>query len=210
MFTGFHLRSVSTVQETHIELERLSRMPVALDFVVLDDQSESHAEELSRKLQSLSGPGSGSLGRKSVLAETKIIHIYTPTTDNLSGFGGGNGNGNGNGGNEGKRTIFSSNTPGVVKMTKPPRKHRLLQMLASLKDLPNAATSTRVTEVEKAFEDLIAAQRTLYGNVLVAEGKKEIKRFFRLRILNFLHRQCDCTKTACQAAGAVSAQCHGN
>ncbi|OBZ79765.1 Peroxide stress-activated histidine kinase mak2 [Grifola frondosa] len=47
-----------------------------LDFVILDDQSESRADDLARTLQSLPYES---------LHDTKIIHLFTPTTDNLSG-----------------------------------------------------------------------------------------------------------------------------
>jgi len=59
-----------------------------------------------------------------------------------------------------------------VKMTKPPRKARLLQTLAGLKDLPNAMPSTKASEIVKAIDDLTAVKRTLFGNVLVAEDNK--------------------------------------
>ncbi|KII94402.1 hypothetical protein PLICRDRAFT_695401 [Plicaturopsis crispa FD-325 SS-3] len=146
MLSGFHVTRVLTMQEAEEFLRSLNPSDRALDFILLDDQSEAHAEELARFVDSLGLTG---------LKDTKIIHLYTPTTDSLGGH-----------------AIFSSNTPGVVKMTKPPRKARLLQTLAGLKDLPSPMTSSRTTDVTKAIEDLAAAQRTLYGNVLVAEDNE--------------------------------------
>jgi len=54
-------------------------------------------------------------------------------------------------------------------MTKPPREARLLQTLAGLKNLPNYISSNPTSDVAKAMEDLAAAHRTLFGNVLIAE-----------------------------------------
>jgi len=54
-------------------------------------------------------------------------------------------------------------------MTKPPRLARLLQTLADLKNLPHPMISYQPSEIVKAIEDLANAQRTLYGNVLIAE-----------------------------------------
>lgn len=144
MLSGFYITSVSSIQDAEAHLRNRRPLHSPLDFLILDDQSETHAEELASFLHSL---------RSTTFQDTQIIHLYTPTTDSLSGH-----------------AIFNSTTPGVVKMTKPPRKARLLQTLAGLKDLPNAVTTSRATDVTRAMEDLAAAQRTLYGNVLVAEG----------------------------------------
>ncbi|KAF8213626.1 hypothetical protein K438DRAFT_1902622 [Mycena galopus ATCC 62051] len=111
------------------------KLACPLDFMILDDQSETHADEIATFLRSLD----------------KIIHMYTPTMNRSS------------------HSIFSSNTPSVVKMTKPPRQARILQTLAGLKDLPNAMPSTQYSHIFKAIEDISTAKRTLFGNVLVAE-----------------------------------------
>lgn len=128
--------------ELHLQANRGSSS--RLDFIILDDQSETHVDSLVRYLHSLQSP---------VFQETKVVHLYTPTTSRT-----------------GHAVFGNSSTPGVVKMTKPPRKARLLQTLAGLKNLPNTISSSQATDVAKAMENLAAAQRTLYGNVLVAEG----------------------------------------
>jgi CheY-like chemotaxis protein len=111
--------------------------------VILDDQSETRADELARSLHSLN---------TRPFKDTKIIHLYTPTT---SGSG---------------HAMFANSTiPGVAKMTKPPRLARMLQTLADLSGLPHPLVSHQPSEVTKAVEDLANAQRTLYGNVLIAE-----------------------------------------
>jgi hypothetical protein len=143
IFSGFHVTSVSSIQEAEAHLQSFGDSHNSLDFLILDDQSETRADNLARYLHSL---------ELIALQDTKIIHLYTPTTS-LSGH-----------------AIFSSKTPGVVKMTKPPRTARLLQTLAGLKDLPHVTSLTQASDVVRAMEDLAAAQRTLFGNVLVAEG----------------------------------------
>ncbi|KAJ7596782.1 dual-domain HisK/Mak2 protein kinase [Mycena floridula] len=152
---SFNVELFGSVQDVEARLRAFGPSSPPLDFLILDSQSETLAEELARLIVSL---------KQRSLSETKIIHMYTPTTS--------------------LHSVFANNTPGVVKMTKPPRKARLLQMLASLKELPNTITSTS-TDVTKAIEDLATAQRTLFGNVLVAEDNpiaqnllvKQLERF---------------------------------
>ncbi|KAJ7480148.1 hypothetical protein B0H11DRAFT_2026757 [Mycena galericulata] len=144
MFDGFNVTLVSTIADAEMRLRAYDNSHhVPLDFVILDDQSETHADEIATFLRSLG---------VTALQETKIIHMYTPTMNRSS------------------HSIFSSNTPGVVKMTKPPRQARILQTLAGLKDLPNAMPSTQFSHITRAIENLSKAKRTLFGNVLVAEG----------------------------------------
>lgn len=147
MLQGFDVTLINSLEEVAKcinDLDHSSAHPI--DFVILDDQSENRAEELARLLTSLR--------HEAAFADTKIVHYYTPTTS-LSGH-----------------ALFGNTTPGVVKITKPPRKARLLQTLAGMrgiKGLPNPLSLTS-THVTKAMEDLAAAKRTLFGNVLVAEG----------------------------------------
>ncbi|KAJ6501559.1 dual-domain HisK/Mak2 protein kinase [Mycena vitilis] len=142
MFDGFHVTLVSSLADAEARLREFGSSHAPLDFVILDDQSETHADEIATFLRSLG---------VTELQETKIIHMYTPTMNRSS------------------HSIFSSNTPGVVKMTKPPRQARILQTLAGLKDLPNAMPSTQFSHIARAIESLSTAKRTLFGNVLVAE-----------------------------------------
>jgi hypothetical protein len=145
MLNGFLVTLVASIQDAEVQLRACSGSSTSLDFIILDDQSESHVDDLVHFLHSL---------QSLALRDTKLIHLYTPTTGRAG------------------RTVFGrSGTPGVIKMTKPPRKARMLQTLAGLKDLPNKIYSNQPTDVTRAMEDLAAAQRTLYGNVLVAEGE---------------------------------------
>ncbi|KAJ3894889.1 hypothetical protein GG344DRAFT_62575 [Lentinula edodes] len=139
---GFSVVLASSITDAEIYLRNLGDRNPPVDFVIMDHQSEMQAEELAKFIDSL---------HYSTLKETKVIHLYTPTTS-LSG-----------------RSVFGSNSPGVVKMTKPPRKARLLQTLAGLKNLPNAMPIAPSSDVIRAMDNIAAAQRTLFGNVLIAE-----------------------------------------
>jgi len=143
MLRGFVVTSTSSIQETLDSLGHYSTTDSGLDFVILDDQSESHADNLARFISSLA---------VQAFQETKVIHLYTPTTSD-----------------SGQAVFANSTISGVVKMTKPPREARLLQRLAGLKNLPNCISSNQTSDVAKAMEDLAAVQRTLFGNVLIAE-----------------------------------------
>jgi hypothetical protein len=145
MLAGFNVIPVSAMEDIHEYLRSYSNHNPDLDFVILDDQSETRVDDLARSLHSL---------RTRPFKNTKIIHLYTPTTSSSG------------------HPIFANSTiPGVAKMTKPPRLARLLQTLADLNNLPHPMVSHQPSEVRKAIEDLANAQRTLYGNVLIAEGK---------------------------------------
>ncbi|TFK40893.1 dual-domain HisK/Mak2 protein kinase [Crucibulum laeve] len=143
MLHGFQVILVSSIEDAEAHLRGYINADAPLDFVILDDQSETHADDLSHFLHSLD---------RRPLHDTKVIHLYTPTTSRT-----------------GPGVFGNSNIPGIVKMTKPPRKLRMLQTLAGLKNLPNAVSSSHASDVEKAIDDLAAVQRTLFGNVLIAE-----------------------------------------
>jgi hypothetical protein len=142
MLRCFVVTSTSSIRDALDILGRFSSTDPRLDFVILDDQSEAHADDLARCISS------------QAFQDTKVIHLYTPTTRDSG------------------QTVFANSTiSGVVKMTKPPREARLLQTLAGLKNLPNYISSNQTSDVAKAMEDLAAAHRTLFGNVLIAEGE---------------------------------------
>jgi len=85
-------------------------------------------------------------------SECKIIHLYTPTSSSLS-----------------SAPLWTTASPRVVRSHKPPRTHRLLQLLASLKGIPTDLPTSKPSDVSQALKDLSTAKRTLYGNVLIAE-----------------------------------------
>lgn len=83
------------------------------------------------------------------LRQTKIIHLYTPTTQSLS------------------ESAAIEGNPNVAKIIKPARKMRILQVLAELRGVvaPSAPLSPVVTTSPVAE----TPRRTLFGNVLIAE-----------------------------------------
>ncbi|KAI0078477.1 histidine kinase [Panus rudis PR-1116 ss-1] len=141
MLNGFIVFTAPGIPEAEVFLQGPDARNPSLDFVILDSQSEHGADELSRFFHSLP---------QNPFKDTKLLHLYTPTTDSLTGH-----------------TNFRTDTPGVIRMTKPPRRVRLLQTLVNAKypeDKPRdgAGGST-------AQSDEFTSQRTLYGTVLVAE-----------------------------------------
>ena len=158
---GCNVTLISSLREAKARLPIIGSAPVKLDFVLLDDQSERHVDEFTGFMVDLNLPG---------LSATKLIHLYTPTANRTSS------------------SVFSASSDRVIRMTKPPRTARLLQLLAELKNLQPAASTQPRSDVSKALDDLSAAQRTLFGNVLVAEGSS---------ITNALQRK-DSSQTARQ------------
>ncbi|TRM62878.1 histidine kinase [Schizophyllum amplum] len=139
---GFNITLMSSLREAKARLPIIGSAPVQLDFVLLDDQSERHVDEFTGFMVNLNLTG---------LAETKIMHLYTPTANRSS------------------TSVFSTSSDRIIRMTKPPRTARLLQLLAELKSLQTVASAQPRSDVSKALDDLTTAQRTLFGNVLVAE-----------------------------------------
>ncbi|KZT06226.1 histidine kinase [Laetiporus sulphureus 93-53] len=144
MLNGFSISTVSSTEEAETVLRNITEADLPLDFVILDDQSEARVDEFSRVLRSLP---------YSAMEDTKIIHLFTPTTDNLSGT----------------PMLRGDVNDGILRVTKPPRQARLLQTLASLKNLPAHMSNTPILSASALREEEALARRTLYGNVLIAE-----------------------------------------
>ena len=140
MLSGLLVSSAPSIDDAERVLQDRSAIS-GLDFVILDSQSEHRADELARFLHSLVG---------NPFKDTKLVHLYTPTTDSLTGH-----------------TTLRSDTPGVIRMTKPPRRARLLQVLAIIKHPEMHPIAAPIV----APKDETLVHRTLYGNVLVAEGE---------------------------------------
>lgn len=143
MLNGFHVETVTSVTEARAVLQDVPAK--IFDVIVIDEQSEDLISDIAMFIKS-----SPTLS----LNHTMIVHLYTPTTNS---FG---------------RTIDSTLGLSIIKLTKPPRTARLLNTLASIRNLPTIKGPGATTDVSKAMDDLAAAQRTLYGNVLIAEGAK--------------------------------------
>jgi len=142
MLHKFRVKSTSTWQDAHHYLQNYSKFDTPLDFVILDDQSGTNADDLAQQLQA-----SGVAKYK----DTKVIHLYTPTSTS------------------GQVVFANSSIAGVIKMTKPPRLSRLLQKLAELKNLTLTIGAPHSSEVSHVADEQ-STPRTLFGNVLIAEG----------------------------------------
>jgi hypothetical protein len=143
LLTGFFVNAVSTVGEAldnYIPAAHLYDPP--LDFIIIDAQADSHAEELANALRS---------SEHDALRGVHVIHLYTPTTEALTSTP-----------SRGVSTI-------VTRLTKPPRQARLLQALARLKHIAGAPMTGTQANLVAASDS--GPRRTLFGNVLIAEGE---------------------------------------
>lgn len=143
ILSGFHVYSTNDASAIKDQMQEHIVSGKPLDFIILDDQSEGVAERLLQEMENMGG---------SLFGGIKVIHLYTPTISRT-----------------GQPVFPKSKHPSIFKLTKPPRKSRLLQVLAELKNLPNKLTTTPVSDPSKLIGGS-PAQRTLYGNVLIAEG----------------------------------------
>ncbi|KAF9454975.1 dual-domain HisK/Mak2 protein kinase [Macrolepiota fuliginosa MF-IS2] len=143
VLNGFHVFSTTIRSAIKDQLQQRAATGTSLDFIILDDQTEGGSERLVQELESVPG---------GMFGNTKIIHLYTPTISRT-----------------GQPVFPTSKHSRIFKLTKPPRKSRVLQVLAELKNLPSKISTGPVSDLAKAIEDVSAAHRTLYGSVLIAE-----------------------------------------
>lgn len=153
ILTGFHVYSTNDASVIKDQIQEHMASGKSLDFIILDDQSEGVAERLLQELENVGG---------NLFRGTKVIHFYTPTISRT-----------------GQPVFPKSKHPSIFKLTKPPRKSRLLQVLAELKNLPNKLSATPVSDPSKLIGG-VPPERTLYGNVLIAEGISLLL-FFQIR-----------------------------
>jgi len=178
MLDGFDVSAVLTVEELEQTLRAVQPSDTPLDCIILDHQAEATADGIARQLESLHAPA---------LKETKLIHLYTPVTDSISS----------------NPMLRNSSTSGIIRMTKPPRKARLLQALATLRKLPPETYADLRAVVTSTVEEPPESQRTLFGNVLIAEGECENDDVHRSCLHGRLCRQACCSEIACQAAATL-------
>jgi hypothetical protein len=145
MLDGFEVSAVSTMEELEASLRLAETSNMNLDCIILDHQAEAAADGIARLLESLHSP---------VLSDTKLIHLYTPVTDSIS-----------------SNPVFGNNSSGIIRLTKPPRKARLLQALAKLRKLPLETYADLRSTTALSADEPPESQRTLFGNVLIAEGE---------------------------------------
>ncbi|KAN0138534.1 hypothetical protein V8E53_003522 [Lactarius tabidus] len=143
MLDGFEVSAVSTMEELEASLRLAETSNMNLDCIILDHQAEAAADGIARLLESLHSP---------VLSDTKLIHLYTPVTDSIS-----------------SNPVFGNNSSGIIRLTKPPRKARLLQALAKLRKLPLETYADLRSTTALSADEPPESQRTLFGNVLIAE-----------------------------------------
>lgn len=168
MLNGFSVSTVGSIDEAEERLHSTDPKLKAVDFIVVDHQSEARVDEIAKTLQAT---------KSASTAKTKIIHLFTPTAESLS-----------------KQPTIDNAQLGIVRMTKPPRRARLLQTLAALKDVKSNLTTGPHSDVMKAMGDLAAAKRTVFGNVLIAEGRGLILRQCQAPSLRCL---CLCRQSRC-------------
>jgi len=143
MLDGFDVSAVFSVEELEQSLRSAKPSDTPLDCIILDHQAEATADGIARLLESLHSP---------VLKDTKLVHLYTPVTDTIS-----------------SNPVFGNSTSGIIRMTKPPRKARILQALAELRKLPPETYADLRSTATSIVEEPPESQRTLFGNVLIAE-----------------------------------------
>lgn len=156
MLAGLFVAKTRSVQEADVWLQNASGAALSIDFVVLDHPDETRVQDLLRMIQA-----------SPAHAKAKIIHLFTPTSSSAR-----------------SSHIRWSPTPepprkspgtaeialgSIVRLSKPPRTMRLLVMLASLKDMLPDMSLMPISEVRAPVEDPNGVQRTLFGNVLIAE-----------------------------------------
>lgn len=159
MLDGFEVSAVSTVEKLESSLRLAKTSDTNLDCIILDHQAEATADGIVRLLESLHSPA---------LRDTKLIHLYTPVTDSIS-----------------SNPVFGNSTSGIIRMTKPPRKTRLLQALAKLKKLPLETYADLRSPVNLTVEEPPDSQRTLFGNVLIAEDNPVAQRLLMKQLQRY-------------------------
>lgn len=177
MLDGFDVFAVLTLEELEQNLHSVKPSDTPLDCVILDHQTEATADGVVRLMESFHSP---------VLKDTKLIHLYTPVTDTIS-----------------SKPMFGNSTSGIIRMTKPPRKARLLQVLARLRKLPPETYADLRSTVALTVDELPESQRTLFGNVLIAEGGCARDCADWILVHGGLCRQPSCSEIACQAVATL-------
>ena len=145
VFVGLRVSSTRTKAEAQKWLDQFAKGTDRVDFVILDTQSGDLVNDLVATVEALGLPS---------LADTKIVHIYTPTKFNSSGTSGRDG------------------SQKVLRLTKPPRTFKMLQTLTQLRNpAPQVPVPVPERIVLKPAGD-VSDKRDLAGmKILIAEGK---------------------------------------
>lgn len=182
LLSGFDVISVNSPGTTIAKLNELVSGNVTLDFLILDHFGQSQLQEVAVLLDIYPA-----------FSKTKAIHLYTPTPLSVPNAGGilkmpsvthaasvTDGSSidmalaSATGFASTQRQNGSSSITffgRIVRMNKPPRRARLLQLLANLKDIAVPPGGLTGSQIERALESLEAAQTLLNtATVLIAEG----------------------------------------
>jgi CheY-like chemotaxis protein len=185
ILADFDVATVSSPEQAIARLQDAANRNRPLDFVILDHFGQGQLEEISQMLDA-----------HPPFTNTKAIYLYTPTplaipqvggllrtppvTESPSvtngtidmalasatGFASTNGH-EGKNQSDAKPTSFGR----IVRMNKPPRRARLLQLLANLRDIRMPAGGFTGSHIEQALESMETSQTLLKtATVLIAEG----------------------------------------
>lgn len=185
ILSSFNVVTVSSFEEAISWLQEAAERKTELDFIIMDHFGQAQLGRLSHILDT-----------NPPFADTKAIHLYTPTpfatpqvagllrkpsmnlgpslTDgtidmalaSATGFASTNGQDDKSSDN-GKATSFGR----IVRMNKPPRRGRLLQLLANLKDIQTPEGGFTGSQIEQALHSMESARTLLKtATVLIAEG----------------------------------------
>ncbi|KAI5123720.1 hypothetical protein M0805_000314 [Coniferiporia weirii] len=157
ILAGFHTTLLKSIEDIEEYIRNAESEEGHVDFFLIDHQSEHRVDELARSLHS----------KKSlVTTDAKIIHLFTPTSESLS-----------------SQQAHGIIQPGVTRMTKPIRTLRLVQTLAALKNIQTEEKNSESQSiVSKAFDDLAAARRILFGRVLIAEDNPVAQKILKQQL----------------------------
>ena len=151
------IKSVSSTEGAITTIKGEAQAGRMVDYVIVDEQSDARVEEIAKALDTYPS-----------LSSTKVIHLYIPTSETL-----------------GRRpaALVESRRPNgksggrVVRSTKPPRRNRMLQMLASLSDIardtilsPSQRESLVALPPPGRSPEQLSDRPRIRGNVLIAEG----------------------------------------
>jgi len=150
MLDGFFVSSFGSIEEVEVKLRESVSQRGAVDFILADEQSEEKVTQLGNMILSSNAAST---------PKAHLIHLFTPTVQTIS-----------------RQAAFDGANPGIIRMTKPPRRSRILQTLATLKDVSTTINIGPQSDIAKALNDIAATKRLLFGNVLIAEDNPVAQR----------------------------------
>jgi CheY-like chemotaxis protein len=198
ILADFDVATVSSPERAIARLHDAANQNTTLDFVILDHFGQSQLDEISQILDA-----------HPPFTNTKAIHLYTPTPLAIPRVGGllrkpdmkgppsvttgtidmalasatgfaSTSRHEGKDQSDAKPTSFGR----IVRMNKPPRRARLLQLLANLRDIQMPAGGFTGSHIEQALESMEMTQALLKtATVLIAEGECSTPVYFSLLIM---------------------------